>query len=343
MMRNPEVDGGEGRPCGAAVQLVPGAPDAVGGIADFARALAGRLSFMDSVYHAEHHPRHGQLDVLGRSTLLLHYSGYGFAKRGAPMWLAREIAAWRRTIGRRLVVFFHEVYATGPPWRSSFWTWPLQRSVARRLLRACDAAITSLPLYRSALERLAPDRKVAVLAVPSTIGEPETLPIWADRRNRLVVFGTSGVRRRSYESERAALSRMLTRLQVEELLDLGEGEATVPAFSNVKVQCERGLSAGRVSALLAESRFGYLSYPPDLLDKSTVYAAYLAHGLVPICAWSGNGARSQRSDEVWLDAMGTAPGVGAESENISRGTMAAYSGRSLLQHAKLVRRLMDCT
>ena len=64
-----------------------------------------------------------QLAATGATAVLLHYVNYGYAPRGCPAWLVRGIARWRSgATGRRLVTYFHEVYATGPPWRSSFWT-----------------------------------------------------------------------------------------------------------------------------------------------------------------------------------------------------------------------------
>jgi hypothetical protein len=37
-----------------------------------------------------------------------------------------------------------------------------------------------------------------------------------------------------------------------------------------------------VSELLQRTRFGFVAYPPDYIGKSGVFAAYAAHGVVPI-------------------------------------------------------------
>src|SRR5688572_26176134 len=59
------------------------------------------------------------------ATVLLHYEGYGYANRGCPVWLVKALEQWRMANNRRkLVTMFHELYATGPPWTSSFWLSP---------------------------------------------------------------------------------------------------------------------------------------------------------------------------------------------------------------------------
>src|SRR2546429_764945 len=66
-------------------------------------------------------------------TVLLHYVGYGYEKRGCPFWLVNGLEQWRKgESDRRLVTMFHELFASGPPWRSSFWTSPLQSRLAAR-------------------------------------------------------------------------------------------------------------------------------------------------------------------------------------------------------------------
>ena len=55
------------------------------------------------------------------AAILLHYANYGYEPRGCPAWLIGGLAAWKARARCRLVTVFHEVHATGPPWRSSFW------------------------------------------------------------------------------------------------------------------------------------------------------------------------------------------------------------------------------
>src|ERR1051326_8361469 len=89
--------------------------------------------------------------------LLLHYVGYGYQKRGCPFWLARGLEAWRREQGmRRLVTMFHELYASGPIWASSFWTSPFQRGLAASVARISDRCWTNRRVSADELGGLAP-------------------------------------------------------------------------------------------------------------------------------------------------------------------------------------------
>ena len=207
------------------VQIVPELPPAVGGIGDYASLLAEELRRRDVVTtfvipYRDHQTRFEgrrnlpgaalvlpqpnalahRLGILRPDAVLLHYSGYGFAQRGAPVWLLRGLRRWKaRSPGRRLVVMFHELWAYGPPWRSSFWTYPVQRALVTALLRLADNYLTSTDLYARRLRRLEPHRSpLAILPVPSNIGEPNELPPFEAREPVAVVFGRAGVRARVY-------------------------------------------------------------------------------------------------------------------------------------------------
>jgi hypothetical protein len=275
--------------------------------------------------------------------VLLHYVGYAYHPRGVPSRLVAAIeAARRRWVGVRFGVMFHEVAAFGPPWRSSFWTRPAQLRLARRLLAASDGAATSLERYRDLLvgRRGAGGSEVGVLPIPSTVGEPVALPEWPSRPRRLVVFGSAGVRRRAWERERRALEAAVRAAGVEEVVDVGAAAGAPAACGGVPVRVLGVVEAARVSDELAAARFGFLAYPPDYLDKSTIYGAYLAHGLVPVCAWSGPRGRGPAPAEAWLRA--TAGGIEPRAEHLAAANRAreAYSARSVSRHAALWRALL---
>src|SRR5687768_11026191 len=73
--------------------------------------------------------------------LILHYVGYGFARRGAPFWLLAALRKWRvspiarTTTGRPLLTIFHELWASGRPWQSAFYLSWAQRWIVRSLYR----------------------------------------------------------------------------------------------------------------------------------------------------------------------------------------------------------------
>jgi hypothetical protein len=228
------------------------------------------------------------LDRAGRP-VLLHYVNYGYEKRGCPDWLIDGIERWRRSTTTPLVTVFHEIYAFGPPWRSSFWNSPRQRSLAKRLALLSDECVTSLSLYAAMLRRWVPRERVVELPVFSTVGEPQAVAPLAERAPRLALFGSRGVRRRAIDLT-AALRRACELLEVSEIVDIGppmEFELQV----GIPVRSTGWLESPAVSSLLADCRAGFVSYPPGFLGKSTIFAAYAAHGLLPIRAWPG-GSRS---------------------------------------------------
>ena len=146
----------------------------IGGIADYAAILGRALAERDIPQHylvASHAapanrqgiqakcPQALVLDLptlknfsrglrdLDAETVLLHYSGYGYAPRGAPLWLVEGLERWKEhRARRRLIVMFHETWASGLPWQSSFWLCPLQRWCVARIARLADAVVTNTEL-----------------------------------------------------------------------------------------------------------------------------------------------------------------------------------------------------
>lgn len=268
------------------VQIVPRS-GSLGGVVSYAEALGRELEARCGIESdlITAGSSLGRSD-LGASTCLLHYVNYAYHSRGCPAGLVSDLRRWRRESGeRRLVTFFHEVYATGPFWRSSFWLAPVQRRLAAALARTSDRYATSLALYARMLSRLHPGSAV-VIPVFSTVGEPDPVPDLAGRQPRMVVFGSAGVRSRAYGAEREALAAACRALAVEEIVDLGPALDTPAAVDGIPVRALGPLATAEVSAELLTARAGFVGYPPGFLPKSTIFAAYCAHGLLPVCAWS---------------------------------------------------------
>lgn len=218
--------------------------------------------------------------------VVLHYVGYGYARRGCPWTLVRTMEGWVRTGQvRRLVTVFHELYASGPPWTSAFWLGPVQRSLGRRLARASHGLVTSVELYRGILAAWSGRDDVVALPVPSAVGEPATVPGSAERAPVLVVFGTPGRRAHAYAEHAELLGAACRALAISEIADVGAPDPAVPdAVAGAPVHRHGILAADAVSRLLLGARAGFLTYPPDLLGKSSVFGAYASHGVVTVCA-----------------------------------------------------------
>jgi hypothetical protein len=288
------------------VQIVPRLATQVDGVSDYARTLAGALESGNGLRIAflAGDPEHqtpaaatvarrsaaALVDALGVAAapaVLLHYVNYGYSARGCPLWLIQGLERWRRrNPGARIVTMFHELYAFGPPWRSSFWLSPVQRHLAKRLLAISDSALTNVELYRRRLLRWRPALRVALLPVLSTLGEPHAPAAWNARAAQMVVLGREDVARRAYDRRRDHLLRACAELQVERIIDIGPRSRPVPArLGHLPVSAMGFVPKATAAAILGESKAGFLDYPSDMLGKSTVFAAYAAHGVVPVVPW----------------------------------------------------------
>lgn len=217
-------------------------------------------------------------------SLLIHFSGYGYEQRGLCFWLLREIELAKARLGDRLrvVTMFHELFASGPPWGSAFWLSPLQARIARRLARMSDAIWTNTESHgRWLRKQVGPSTPIAVQPVFSTVGEPGQLAPTAGREPSLVVFGSPSTRRRAL----AALPpyvESLERQGISEILEVGSGEASPWTATGLKPRFMGRMEKPDLRALLERSAYGLIEYPPICLGKSTVFAAYAAHGCVSI-------------------------------------------------------------
>lgn len=221
-----------------------------------------------------------------RASVLLHYVGYGYAKRGCPSWLIEGLEKWKsQTAGAHLVTMFHEVYASGPPWRSSFWLSRAQRNLAARLAVSSDQCISSRQGNADAIQNLSQGKHSRVPALPvfSNVGEPDKTTPLSARARRLLVFGGRRARQRVYQRSSAALSRTCHQLRIETILDIGPPlESVVPSVGGIPVVVAGELPAPEVSRYMLSSVAGFFDYHISYLAKSTIFASYCAHRVIPV-------------------------------------------------------------
>ena len=220
----------------------------------------------------------------GRAVVLLEYSGYGYAKRGAPLWLMQGL---RRVCGKDsmpLVAMFHEISASsGKPWTSTFWLSPLQTWIARRIAQYSAGLMTTHPTGAETLGQFAGEgTPVEVCPVFSNVGEPEVRPAFDDRSPQAVTFGGGGTKTALYGTHRDATQAALERWGIDTVIDVGPPNTAVPEALDTHVDV-RGLQpASAISDLLLKARIGLLHYPAAYATKSGILAAYMAHGVVPV-------------------------------------------------------------
>lgn len=215
--------------------------------------------------------------------ILLQYSGYGYAKRGAPVALVMQMRRMRRLHPEvRLVTMFHELFACGPLTSSSFWLSPLQRWVAASLARLSDSVITNRTGSAQWLEKRVPRHtgQIRVSPVFSNLGEVAEAPPPSQREAHLVFFGYQA---ELWDAGFNGLRSVIEKLKPSRVTILGRS-AEIPAevFGSIPVIRTGYLCAEEVSTILRTACWGLIAYNPAFLGKSGILAAFLAHGVVPL-------------------------------------------------------------
>lgn len=273
-------------------------------------------------------------------TVLLHYVGYGYAKRGCPSWLVEGLERWKSTGNNTyLVTMFHEVYASGAIWNSSFWLSPLQKNLAARLARVSDRCLTSKQHYAEILYQLSQGQQTQISTLPvfSNIGEPEQVPPLLERNRCLVVFGGRAKRLQVYRESLAELELACQLLGTKEIFDIGPSTGlTLSSVNGVPIVEMGQLSATEISSILLNSLAGFLNYHPNFLAKSTIFATYCAHGVLPVssrCSAPTDGI--QAGKHYWVpDKETTDCKNWVEVQAIADNARTWYQTHNLLVHAK---------
>ncbi len=222
------------------------------------------------------------------SVLLLHYVPHGYAAKACPFWLVEGLETWRATFpSARLLTFFHELYALDwhRPWSSDFWLSPVQQHLTARLARLSDVCFTSTERYVHQLYRLSQGKQSEVPALPifSNVGEPTTVLPLMQRQRQLIIFGQRHSKGRIYQDSNLLLKHVCQTLEIETILDIGPTTGFAPTqVDGVPIQELGKLPVTDISQILSQSIAGFLTYDPRRLSKSGIFAAYCAHGLLPI-------------------------------------------------------------
>jgi hypothetical protein len=217
--------------------------------------------------------------------VVLHLSVYGYQKRGVPLWLS---SAWCRLSqmkgAPRLITMFHELYASGPVSSSAFWLQPLQKRVLRDVALASDSLRTNRQPYADWLRNLPglKDPEVVVMPVYSNFGEPLELPLWEDREPAMALFSWGIHSGESLETVLLKAADCGRRFGIQRLHLIGGKELTVSVPPGIELVRHGFMAATALSALLSSCRMAYSAYSPEHFGKSTLMAAFAAHGLVVI-------------------------------------------------------------
>lgn len=313
-------------------------PPAEGGIFDFSRLLAKELGENCQLIPLTPESSSEALDA---DEVLLQFVGYGYSRRGAPLWLLDAVKNHRNRIGW-LGVFFHELFAFGPPWTSSFWMCPVQQWISTQLAGLSDGWMTNRGLSERWLERRVAHRPNTTLPVFSTIGVAENLD--TPRKPWLVVFGGREVRSRTYQAAGENLF-IWTQQHHIEIHDIGppmEDKRIQQCLLNHGVTIHGCLPASATCELLALAEFGLLDYLTHYVAKSSIFAAYAAHGVCPILISDNyptvDGLVLGREYLAWANIhIPTIP----DSRIVGESARSWYQGHSLEVHVKAIKSLQS--
>ena len=353
------------------IQIVPKLPPAIDGIGDYALNLACELREIyqiDTLFvvgdchwqgskviegfrviQVEESTPEAIKCQLNYETVLLHYVGYGYANKGCPFWLIRGLQDW--LLGNhnqgKLITMFHEIAALGrPPWTSAFWLSPLQMHLATRLTQMSDRLITSKDLYADTLTKISRGRhkNIPHLPVFSNVGELNKVLPLVERSQRIIVFGGRANRLRAYQESLPQLISACEQLGIKEIWDIGSPTGLNLADVHGIPVVEQGrLSKGEISQILSISIAGFFDYNPIVLGKSTIFAAYCAHGMLPVAAYGIDGVVDgiEAGKHYWLpDREGENKISSQQLQEIAENAYCWYGNHNLATQSKVFAELV---
>jgi len=239
---------------------------------------------------------------------------------------------------------FHELVAGGPIWTSPFWLHGIQSRLIRRFARESVASLTSNARYRQHLARIAgiDERRIVKLPVLSTVGEPVELPPARIRKRQLVVFGRRNSRDLVFSRCLPLLEQVCRSLGIERVLEVGPDASRREHGLQAAVEATGALAPAEVSAILRESLFGFIALDAGILAKSSVFAAYCAHGIVPVVAGRDGGeADGLYANQQYLSTPLEA-GIAAEQlEAVSQSAHTWYRGHAVAAQAAQYAGIVD--
>ncbi|OUC15277.1 MAG: hypothetical protein B0A82_07970 [Alkalinema sp. CACIAM 70d] len=223
------------------------------------------------------------------SVVLFQLSGYGYHKWSIYSWIVKALIRWKQRSGDRvkLVTMFHELYKEMglKPWRHRFWFGPMQKHLVKQLSQISDVCVTNCNAYAKTLRAFSRGKhsNIPILPVFSNIPVPTALPNLSDRQRRLVVFGLQGTRARVYNQSSSVINEFCIRFGIQEIIDIGKPTGLDLQSRLILPVTEVGhQSQEEVSKILQNAMVGWTFYDANLLSKSGIFAAYCAHGVVPV-------------------------------------------------------------
>jgi hypothetical protein len=298
------------------LQIVPHLPGTFDGVGDYALNLAKALSsdhgitttfLVASKTAIESRDGYAVISGLPDTSsaelarkfehVILHYVNYGYQARGVPFSLMAFVKELRAQLRGRWVTTFHEIYASGPPWKSAFWLRPFQVKIARAVIEISSCCVVSNAPIERTIHAHDAAKKVCLVPITSNFGEPQLDNFNGASPKRWTICGGTALLARSLRMFEE-MEHLIPEAFAPEHLDVIGGRED-PAISAFLERLRRGhpglachyypeVTSERASELLRRASFGLLDYFgtgkmwPGLLLKSSAFAALCAHGIVPV-------------------------------------------------------------
>ncbi|MDT8412408.1 MAG: hypothetical protein RQ875_08110 [Vicingaceae bacterium] len=288
------------------IHIVPNYPPAKGGVADFCNEIVDKIpnvqhvviSFQQNKIITPNNPHVtfktypkfnlgaylnqiiNNLENKETVNVMLHYVSYGYHPFGLPTFLLHGLSSIKTKLN--IITFFHEIYSLGTkrPWQSSFWYQPLQKKLIKKLALMSNTIYTNNLLYKEHLIQLGIQKEIVYQPVFSNVGElPQPLNI-SSRKNQLVIFGGNNLKR-NLENNIEPVTQLIQQLNIASIINIG-APLLLKSIGGVELIDEGYLHKKEVSIKMSQAKYGVLCYNNMPIEKSGVFAAYAAHGLIPI-------------------------------------------------------------
>jgi hypothetical protein len=286
------------------IQISPTYPPSLGGVGDYADLLDTHLlkkgiksKFLISNFN-DHNVNERQsfgnnssdlsflIEKSNLKDIILHYSPYGYATKGLCFHLIKCIKKWKKEKKeRRLIIIFHELYAIGPVYKTSFWTYLPQKYLVKELFKLTDLAVVTTKKNQLFLSSIKPKKKVLLSNVFSTIGEIKNIKNLKKRKNVAIIFGGLPQKKLLYQDISINYKNyciILEKLSISKIIDVGPKIKSLKKIGSIPIQSMGVKSRKFLSNLFRKSKAGLVFYPASQMTKSSIVAAYSSHGLVII-------------------------------------------------------------
>ena len=284
------------------IQICPTFPPNIGGVGNYAKLLAGVLKkngikskflipdYLDNknnnqtLFGKKNPNLISLLEKTNSKEVILHFSGYGYASRGLCFNLIKSLESWKQNDNsRKLITIFHEIYASGPIYRISYWTSLPQKYLAKKLLKISDVALVTSKQNKLTLSSFDKKKQIIYSNVFSNIGELKKNRKLKKRKNLAVIFGNIYQKEVLYKDillNKNKYQSLLKKMSIKEIIDIGTKIDISKKIRFINIKKIGIRSKNYISLLLRNSKVGLVFYTVSQMTKSGIIAAYASHGLL---------------------------------------------------------------